>query len=312
MIKPNFNDKIYHKGVAYFDYDAVFGENAARIKHILKAVSTDIPQDARLVGGIVRDCIWAAANNQNLNANPHRPIDIDVAVAALPETIQARLKAAGYDLKKQPFLKYGMVGLTDPPFQFEFTSLRSDLAKTNLGRGVNIGFSPAINKDWHTDSLRRDFNCNALYADMAGHIYDDHRGIDAILNRHIDFIDDPSISIAQDPLRLLRYFYYHALLENGDVAHDLSALLMANAAKLTALNPASIGKILLKSLLLPANQLKDFMGLLAAHGVIPLLFPEIIHEQDFDPEWFLNIPYERLASSPDISLDIARRAGLTL
>ena len=60
---------------------------------------------------------------------------------------------------------------------------------------------------------------NALYLNKDGEIYDFVGGIDDINNKVVKFIGDIEISIANDPLRILRYFrfcteYFYENIDN--------------------------------------------------------------------------------------------------
>ena len=60
------------------------------------------------------------------------------------------------------------------------------------------------------DAGRRDFTFNALYADPDGTIYDPFDGRADLAAGRVRFIGDPDQRIAEDRLRVLRFFRFHA------------------------------------------------------------------------------------------------------
>ena len=89
--------------------------------------------------------------------------------------------------------------------------------------------------DWREDAARRDFTINALYADpLSGEVFDYFGGLDDLAARRVRFIGDPYQRIAEDHLRILRFFRFHARFGDSiddaglqactDRANDLMAL----------------------------------------------------------------------------------------
>jgi poly(A) polymerase len=87
---------------------------------------------------------------------------------------------------------------------FEITTLRHD-AETD-GRRAKVVFG----NDWQTDAERRDFTINALYADQTGRVIDLVGGLEDIESRTVRFIGKADARIAEDYLRVLRYFRFFA------------------------------------------------------------------------------------------------------
>ena len=147
---------------------------------------------ARFVGGCVRDTVLG------------RPVDeIDLAVDKPPETVMRALEAA--DLKVVPTgLKHGTVTAIVKGRPFELTTLRRDVETD--GRRAVVAFTD----DWLEDAKRRDFTFNALYADPDGTIYDPFDGRADLAAGRVRFIGDPDQRIAEDRLRVLRFFRFHA------------------------------------------------------------------------------------------------------
>jgi tRNA nucleotidyltransferase/poly(A) polymerase len=147
---------------------------------------------ARFVGGAVRD--WLLG----------RPVtDIDIATALPPATVVERLKASGIRVIPTG-LDHGTVTALVGNRAYEITTLRRDVETD--GRHARVAFTG----DWADDAARRDFTMNALYAEPDGTLYDPTGGLDDLAMGLVRFIGDPEQRIAEDRLRLLRYFRFLA------------------------------------------------------------------------------------------------------
>ena len=149
-------------------------------------------EEARVVGGAVR------------NALLDIPIsDVDIATTALPEEVVRRARAAG--IKNVPTgIEHGTVTLIVDGRPFEVTTLREDVE--TFGRKAKVAFG----RDWKADAQRRDFTINALSVDAEGLVHDHVGGLADIAARRVRFIGDPNRRIAEDYLRILRFFRFHA------------------------------------------------------------------------------------------------------
>ncbi len=167
---------------------------AARLLGLLNANG----EEARVVGGAVR------------NALLKLPIgDIDIATTALPAEVIRRARAAG--IKSVPTgIEHGTVTLVVDARPFEVTSLREDTE--TFGRKAKVAFG----RDWVRDAERRDFTINGLSVDAGGVIHDHVGGYDDLVARRVRFIGDPNRRIAEDYLRILRFFRIHAAYGRGD------------------------------------------------------------------------------------------------
>jgi poly(A) polymerase len=203
------------------------------IAKLLDALSADKGL-TRYVGGTVRDAILGQPHN-----------DIDVATRLRPGEVTRRLEAAG--IKAVPTgIEHGTVTAVSSGQVVEVTSLRRDVSTD--GRRATVEFTD----DWKEDAARRDFTINALSADpLTGRIFDYFGGADDLAARRVRFIGDPLQRIAEDHLRILRYFRFHARF--GEGAPDPSALdaCAARANDLMALSRERIADELLKLLGLP-------------------------------------------------------------
>src|SRR4029079_597444 len=156
--------------------------------------------------------------------------DIDLATTLLPADTTARAERAG--LKAVPTgIDHGTITVTADGDPFEVTTLRQDIETDGRHAVVRFG------RDWAEDARRRDFTVNALSVDANGVVHDPVGGFPDIAARRIRFIGDPDRRIAEDRLRILRFFRFHAAYGEGglDAAglaacirgrlglHDLSA-----------------------------------------------------------------------------------------
>ena len=154
-------------------------------------------EQARVVGGAVR------------NELLHLPVDeIDVATTAVPEEVVRRVEAAGW--KSVPTgIEHGTVTVVVDSRPFEVTTLRQDVE--TFGRKARVMFG----RDWRADAERRDFTINALSASAGGELFDYVGGLDDIAARRVRFIGNPGQRIAEDYLRILRFFRFHANFADG-------------------------------------------------------------------------------------------------
>jgi len=210
---------------------------------------------ARFVGGWVRDAVRGVP----LTNEP------DLAVDKPPETVMLALKAAG--LKVVPTgLKHGTVTAVIAGDPYELTTLRRDLETD--GRHAVVAFTD----DWLEDASRRDFTFNALYADLDGTIYDPFDGRADLAEAHVRFIGDPDQRIAEDRLRILRFFRFHAWY--GRPPFDAAGFesCRSNAGSLRGLSGERVRKELLRLLQAPAPA--DTVGAMREAAILDHWLPE--------------------------------------
>ncbi len=154
-------------------------------------------EEARVVGGAVRNTLLA------------EPVgDIDIATTALPDAVIARVEAAGF--KAVPTgIEHGTVTVVAEGRPHEVTTLREDVETD--GRRAKVAFG----RDWRRDAERRDFTMNALSVARDGTIYDYVGGLADLEARRVRFIGEPATRIAEDHLRILRFFRFHAAYGRG-------------------------------------------------------------------------------------------------
>jgi len=156
------------------------------------AVLDHAGEEARVVGGAVRNAMFG-----------QRPNEIDIATTAVPDAVIDRVRAAGF--KAVPTgIDHGTVTVIVDGTPFEVTTLRADVA--TFGRKAKVAFG----RDWKIDAERRDFTMNALSVNRGGDIFDYVDGLADIDARRVRFIGDPQRRIAEDYLRILRFFRFHA------------------------------------------------------------------------------------------------------
>ena len=187
-------------------------------------------EEARVVGGAVR------------NALLNIPIgDIDIATTALPDEVIRRAKAAG--IKSVPTgIAHGTVTLVVEAQPFEVTTLREDTE--TFGRKAKVAFG----RDWVGDAHRRDFTINALSAGADGVVHDYVGGLDDIAARRVRFIGDAGQRIAEDYLRILRFFRIHAAFGAGEVDRAGYLACIAGRAGLATLSAERMRMEMLKFL----------------------------------------------------------------
>ena len=211
--------------------------------------------EARFVGGSVRDTLLGIAVS-----------DIDLATPAPPENVLELLKAA--QIRAVPTgLAHGTITAVLPSGPVEVTTLRRDVSTD--GRRATVAFTD----DWREDAARRDFTMNALYADpRTGAIFDYFGGIADLEARHVRFIGDPIQRIAEDHLRILRFFRFLARFGDHADPAGLDAC-TARAKDLMALSRERIRDELLK--LLVARDAVRVVELMLARDIFAPVLPEI-------------------------------------
>jgi poly(A) polymerase len=212
--------------------------------------------ESRYVGGCVRDALLGMPVN-----------DIDLATRLQPPEVVERLLRAG--IKAVPTgIAHGTVTAVTEGGPVEVTTLRRDVSTD--GRRATIAYTD----DWREDAARRDFTVNALSAaPREGTLYDYFNGLADLEARRIRFIGDPLQRIAEDHLRILRFFRFHARFGAGepDAAALEACALRAN--DLMALSRERIADELLKLLALPNPGAT--IEIMRAQGIFRPVLPEI-------------------------------------
>jgi len=212
--------------------------------------------DIRFVGGAVRDTLLGMTVK-----------DIDCATRLLPEDSSRRIAAAGF--KAIPTgIAHGTITAILPSGPVEVTTLRRDL--TTDGRHAVVAFTD----EWREDAARRDFTINALFADpLTGEVHDYFGGISDLDQGIVRFIGDPLQRIAEDHLRILRLFRFHARFGRGAPDPDALSACVTRANDLMALSRERIADELLK--LLGCDDPGPTVRLMVDSGIFRPIIPEI-------------------------------------
>ncbi|MCD2184317.1 CCA tRNA nucleotidyltransferase [Rhizobium sp. GN54] len=166
------------------------------LRRVLDLLNAD-GGEARIAGGAVRNALMGVPAG-----------DVDIATTLVPQEVVARAKAAG--IKAVPTgIDHGTVTLVASGTPFEVTTLRRDVETD--GRRAQVAFGT----DWQEDAERRDLTINALYATAEGEVIDLVGGLPDIETRTVRFIGDAAQRIAEDHLRILRFFRFFAYYGGG-------------------------------------------------------------------------------------------------
>jgi poly(A) polymerase len=230
-------------------------QHADGLKSVLAALE-DVYGGPRYVGGAVRDTLLGLPVS-----------DIDIATALLPNEVINRLQDAG--IKAIPTgIEHGTVTAAVDGKNYEITTLRRDVATD--GRRATVAFAA----DWQEDAARRDFTINALYAaPKSGEVFDYFDGLNDLEARRLRFIGDANQRIAEDFLRILRYFRFLARYGGGQMDADAIQACANGAHGLTALSRERIAQELTRIL-----ALKDpvaSVALMIANGIFTPFLPEL-------------------------------------
>jgi poly(A) polymerase len=210
--------------------------------------------EARFVGGCVRDA-WLGRPFQ----------DIDIATDAAPERVMDLLTAAG--LKAVPTgIDHGTVTAVSGGKPFEITTLRRDVETD--GRHAVVAFTA----DWREDAARRDFTFNALSAEPDGTLHDYFGGLSDLAAGRVRFVGEARTRIAEDVLRALRFFRFHAHYGTGAPDAEGLAACAAAAPLLPGLSGERVRAEILR--LLQAPDPVPVWRTMADAGVLAPLLPE--------------------------------------
>jgi poly(A) polymerase len=218
-------------------------------------------EEARVVGGAVRNTLLRL---------PHG--DIDIATTAVPPEVMRRAEAAGF--KPVPTgIDHGTVTVVVEGRPFEVTTLREDVE--TFGRHATVRFG----RDWKRDAERRDFTINGLSLSPDATVHDYVGGLADIEKRHVRFIGDAATRIAEDYLRILRFFRFHAHYGEGppDPA-GLHAAIVARAG-LAQLSRERVRMELMK--LLTAPRALPALVVMAEAGLIGPVLGGVPHLASF-------------------------------
>ncbi len=261
-------------------------------------------ENMRWVGGAVRDTLLGSEVR-----------DIDCATTLTPDVVIDRCREAG--IRTVPTgIEHGTITAILDDGTVEVTTLRRDVSTD--GRRATVEFAT----EWRDDAARRDFTINALYADpVTLEISDYFGGLADLTARRVRFIGSARERIAEDHLRILRYYRFQARFGSAldQQAEDACAAL---AETLKGLSRERIADELIKLLALPDPG--ETVERMHDRAVLRVILPEtglrhveqmrdlIAREaaQEFAPN-----PLRRLAAllppSPDVAEIVAARLRLS-
>ena len=218
-------------------------------------------EEARVVGGAVR------------NALLNIPIgDIDIATTSMPDEVVRRAKAAG--VKCVPTgIDHGTVTLVIEAHPFEVTTLREDTE--TYGRKAKVAFG----RDWIRDAERRDFTINGLSVDAEGVVHDHVGGLADIAAKRVRFIGDANQRIAEDYLRILRFFRMHAAYGTGEPDRTGYLACIAGRAGLANLSAERVRMEMLK--LVVAEEAAVAVQAMADAGLLLPIFGGVAYTGPF-------------------------------
>jgi poly(A) polymerase len=227
----------------------------------------------RVVGGIVRDTL--------LDRWRERP-ETDFATELTPDEVMRRAGENGISVYPTGY-EHGTVTLRIGEFIGEVTTLREDVE--TYGRHAKVRFG----HDWRRDAERRDFTLNALYAGMDGSLFDPLSGLGDCLAGRVRFIGDPDRRIAEDRLRVYRFFRFSA--SHGGEAFDPAGLAAVTraAGTLSALSAERVGGEMRR--LLALAKVGRTVTAMAAAGILDLPQP-LVDALDV---------YEKQAQKPNLN-----------
>ena len=252
--------------------------NEPRLQRVMTVLNA--AGEVRVAGGAVRNALMGL------------PIaDVDLATTLLPADVMQLAKQAGFNAHPTG-IAHGTVTVVNHAVAFEVTTLRRDIATD--GRHATVVFT----RHFAEDAARRDFTMNALYCSSRGEITDYTDGYKDILKNRIKFVGDAKQRIAEDYLRILRFFRFYAAYGKG--APDALGLAACKKLKsgLQQLSAERVRQEMFK--LLAAPRAVDALKVMAAAGILKLILP-------YTEEWRV---LKRLPLDPVLRLFVlAKDAG---
>lgn len=233
--------------------------NAAETRAVMSALDDGVGV-SRFVGGAVRNAMMGESVS-----------DIDIATTHTPERATELLAMHGIRVAPTGLAHGTVTALVQDHAgnyrHFEITTLRVDV--TTDGRRAEVAFT----QDWVEDAKRRDFTINALYADADGTLHDPlGTGLSDLEARRVRFIGDARQRIAEDYLRILRFFRFHACYGRGMLDADGAEACAELRDGLKQLSGERVRDELFK--IFSADKAADALKQMSDAGVLPVVLPE--------------------------------------
>jgi len=152
---------------------------------------------------------------------------------------------------------------------FEVTSLREDVETD--GRRAKVRFG----RDFDEDARRRDFTINSMSLTRDGALHDPLGGEADLAQRRVRFIGDADQRIAEDYLRVLRFFRFHAAYGEGPLDAQGLAAAIRGRAGLAQLSAERVRAELMK--LLGARRGPETAREAAEAGLLEFAFAGVVY-----------------------------------
>ncbi|OYQ35280.1 poly(A) polymerase [Niveispirillum lacus] len=211
-------------------------------------------QEARFIGGCVRDAILGI-----------QATDIDIATPLPPDEVMRRLRQDGIRVIPTG-IEHGTVTALTEGSSFEITTLRRDVETD--GRHAVIAFTD----NWLEDAGRRDFTFNAMSLTPEGELYDPFDGVRDLKSGRVRFIGQSRERIAEDVLRILRFFRFHARFGQGRPDPDAVAACTTMAPLLPSLSGERVQQEVMK--ILAQDRMVEVWRLMIDCGVVAQILPQ--------------------------------------
>ncbi len=209
---------------------------------------------SRAVGGAVRDSLAG------------QPVhDVDIAAPLPPEEIARLLRAAGAKVFETG-IAHGTVTAVLDGAPHEVTALRRDIATD--GRHAEVAWTT----DWREDAARRDFTINAMSMGADGVLHDYFGGANDLAAGRVVFVGDPATRIAEDYLRILRFFRFFARYGRGAPYAAALAAIRAGVGGMARLSVERVWMELKR--LLAGPRAAEAVARMAEAGVLDAVLPE--------------------------------------
>ena len=223
-------------------------------RRVLVALGAD-GHAARFVGGCVRDGLLGLRDVGR---------ELDIATPERPDQVIRLLERA--DLPAIPTgLAHGTVTTIADGRRFEITTLRRDVACD--GRHAEVEFTD----DFALDAARRDFTINAMSCDAAGRLYDYFGGRADLAAGRVRFVGEAAARIAEDYLRVLRFFRFFAYYGRPPADAEALAACRAAAPELRRLSGERVQAEMMR--LLGAGEPVPALRLMVETGVLGEVIP---------------------------------------
>jgi poly(A) polymerase len=221
-------------------------------RQALERVWPVLPQ-ARLVGGVVRDLIAG------------KPVaDIDLATPEPPQAVMRRLADAGIRTVATG-LAHGTVTAVVHGHPIEITTLRRD--EETDGRHAVVAWT----ENWREDAQRRDFTINAMSLARDLTLFDYFGGLEDLRAGRVRFVGQAALRIAEDRLRILRFFRFHARYGRDPADPEAVAAIETALPGLDALSAERVWSELRR--ILTGPELAPTALLMSRLGVLDRLLP---------------------------------------